>query len=87
MQMKTLASREVQNNFGQVANLVIAGEEVVVTQYNRPTLMIVPYEVGKEAMRLYRAEQMVKFMQSMETSKEAEDLTMEDINRLVHELR
>jgi prevent-host-death family protein len=85
--MKTLASREVQNNFGQVANMVIAGEEVVVTQYNRPTLMIVPYEIGKEAMRLYRAEQMERFMRGMDTNKAAEDLSMEDINRLVHELR
>jgi antitoxin (DNA-binding transcriptional repressor) of toxin-antitoxin stability system len=85
--MKTLPSREVQNNFGQVANMVIGGEEVIVTQYNRPTLMIVSYEIGKEAMRLYRAEQMIRFMQSMETNKEAEELTMEDINRLVHELR
>lgn len=87
MLMKTLPSREVQNNFGQVANMVIGGEEIVVTQYNRPTLMIVPYEIGKEAMRLYRAEQMVKFMKNMETNQEAEELTMEDINRLVHELR
>ena len=85
--MKTLASREVQNNFGQVANMVIAGEEVVVTQYNRPTLMIVPYEIGKEAMRLYRAEQMERFMRGMDTNEAAEDLSMEDINRLVHELR
>lgn len=85
--MKTLPSREVQNNFGQVANMVIGGEEVIVTQYNRPTLMIVPYEIGKEAMRLYRAEQMTRFMQSMGINKEAEELTMEDINRLVHELR
>jgi prevent-host-death family protein len=85
--MKTLASREVQNNFGQVANIVIAGEEVVVTQYNRPTLMIVPYEIGKEAMRLYRAEQMERLMRGMDTNKAAEDLSMEDINRLVHELR
>jgi antitoxin (DNA-binding transcriptional repressor) of toxin-antitoxin stability system len=67
--------------------MVIGGEEIVVTQYNRPTLMIVPYEIGKEAMRLYRAEQMVRFMKNMETNKEAEELTMEDINRLVHESR
>jgi antitoxin (DNA-binding transcriptional repressor) of toxin-antitoxin stability system len=87
MLMKTLPSREVQNNFGQVANMVIGGEEIVVTQYNRPTLMIIPYEIGKEAMRLYRAEQMVRFMKNMETNKEAEELTMEDINRLVHESR
>ena len=85
--MKTLPSKEVQNRFGQVTNMVLRGEDVVVTQYGEPTLMIVPYEVGTEAMRLYKAEQMKSFMQSMETSKAAEDLSFDDINRMVHELR
>ncbi|MEZ5536276.1 MAG: hypothetical protein R3F02_11715 [Thiolinea sp.] len=85
--MKTLPSKEVQNRFGQVANMVLRGEDVVVTQYGQPTLMIVPYEVGTEAMRLYKAEQMKNFMQNMKTSDVAEDLSFEDINRMVHELR
>lgn len=85
--MKTLPAREVQNNFGQVTNTVLRGEEVVVTQYNKPTLMILPYEIGLEAMRLYKAEQMIRFMRSMKTNQTAEELTMEEINRLVHELR
>lgn len=87
MPMKTLPAREVQNNFGQVTHTVLRGEEVVVTQYNKPTLMILPYEVGLEAMRLYRADRMIQFMKNMTTNDEAEKLTMEDINRLVHELR
>lgn len=85
--MKTLPSKEVQNRFGQVANMVLRGEDVVVTQYGEPTLMIVPYDVGTEAMRLYKAEQMKNFMQSMETNTAAEDLSFDDINRMVHELR
>jgi len=87
MLMKTLPAREVQNKFGEVTNMVLRGEEIVVTQYKRPTLMILPYEIGKEAMRLYRAEQMIQFMKSMKTNEAAEELTMEEINRLVHELR
>lgn len=85
--MKTLPSKEVQNRFGHVTNMVLRGEDVVVTQYGEPTLMIVPYDVGTEAMRLYKAEQMKNFMQSMETNKAAEDLSFDDINRMVHELR
>ncbi len=85
--MKTLPSKEVQNRFGQVANMVLRGEDVVVTQYGEPTLMIVPYDVGAEAMRLYKAEQMKNFMQSMEASEAAENLSVDDINRMVHELR
>ncbi len=85
--MKTLPSKEVQNRFGQVANMVLRGEDVVVTQYGEPTLMILPYDVGTEAMRLYKAEQMKQFMQGMKTSEAAEALSLEDINRMVHELR
>lgn len=87
MLVKTLPSREVQNKFGEVSNRVLSGEGIIVTQYNRPTLMILPYQVGKEAMRLYKAEQMVQFMKNMTTNADAEALTMEDINALVHELR
>ncbi len=85
--MKTLPIREVQHQFGQISHLVRSGEEVIVTQHKEPTLMILSYEVGKEAMRLYRAEQMIRFMQAMTTSPQADALTMEDINCLVHELR
>lgn len=82
-----LASREVQNSFGQVANMVLRGEDVVVTQYGRPTLAIVPYDVWKEAMRLYKVAQMKQYMDALKTNPEAEKLTLDDINKLVHELR
>ena len=82
-----LASGEVKNKFGQVTNMVLRGEDVVVTQYGTPTLMILPYDVGTEALRLYRAKQMKAFMQNMETSNEADQLSFDDINKMVHDLR
>ena len=54
--MKTLASRAVQNNFGGIADIVKSGEPVTVTQHGRPTLMILPYAQGQEALRLLAAQ-------------------------------
>lgn len=86
--MKTLSSVEVQNRFGSIANIVKSGEPVVVTQYGTPTMMILPYSLADQALRDYNARKLVQFMDAMPpTSKEAPNLTIEQINALVHELR
>ncbi len=90
--MKTLSSAEVQSRFGSIANLVKAGEPVAVTQYGTPTLMILPYALAEEALRSHRARQLVSFMDAMaeseaSTSHESPELTLEQINALIHELR
>ncbi len=86
--MKTLPSVEVQNRFGAIANIVKSGEPVAVTQYGEPTLMILPYKVAEIALRLYQAQAMTDFMGNMApVNPNAPDLSAEDINDLVHELR
>lgn len=85
--MKMLGSREVQNKFGEVSNMVLRGDDIVVTQYGKPTLAIVRYEVWEDAMRLYKAAKMKQYMEALETSEAAESLSLDDINQLVHELR
>lgn len=86
--MKTFPSVEVQNKFGSVANIVKGGEVVAVTQYGTPTLMILPYKLATEALREYNARRLVQFMEAMPVADaEAPELTLEEINKLVHELR
>lgn len=86
--MKTLSSAEVQNRFGSIANIVKGGEPVAVTQYGTPTMMILPYAMATEALRDYKARQWVQFMDAMPSaSPEAPELTPEQLNELVHELR
>ena len=48
--MQTLPSVEVKNKFGKVARTVNQGEPVTVTQYGESTMMILPYQLAKEAM-------------------------------------
>lgn len=88
--MKTLASRTVQNNFGGIADIVKSGEPVTVTQHGRPTLMILPYAQGQEALRLLAAQRMSEFLDGLpreSVDPSAPPLTQKDINALVHELR
>lgn len=86
--MKTLPSGEVQNKFGGVANIVKRGESVTVTQYGTPTMMILPFDLAEAALRAYHGKQMVQFMDDMPPADaNAPELTLEEIDRLVHELR
>lgn len=86
--MKTISSVEVQNRFGAIANIVKSGEPVAVTQYGTPTLMILPYAMATEALRDYKARQWAQFMEAMPTANpDAPQLTAEQLNELVHELR
>ena len=86
--MKTLPSVEVQNKFGAIANIVKSGEPVAVTQYGTPTMMILPYALAMDALREYNARHLVQFMNSMPSANPgAPELSLEEINALVHELR
>jgi prevent-host-death family protein len=88
MTMKTLSSVEVQNRFGSIANIVKSGEPVAVTQYGTPTMMILPYALATEALRDYNARKLVQFMDVMPSANaDAPNLTQEQLNKLVHELR
>jgi antitoxin (DNA-binding transcriptional repressor) of toxin-antitoxin stability system len=88
MVMKTRSSVEVQNRFGSIANIVKGGEPVAVTQYGTPTMMILPYALAAEALRDYNARKLVQFMDSMPAANaDAPELSLEEVNKLVHELR
>lgn len=86
--MLTMPSVGVQNKFGSISRAVIGGEAVTVTQYGQPTMMILPYTVAKEALRLYKAHNAIAFMDALPPAHaDAPELSLENINKLVHELR
>jgi prevent-host-death family protein len=83
-----MSSVEAQNNFGNVATLVKEGEPVTVTQYGKPTMLILPYQVGADALRQYNARRMAHFMDSMPLANPgAPELTDDELTNLIHELR
>ena len=88
MTIITMPSVGVQNKFGSVARIVARGEAVTVTQYGEPTMMILPFDVAQEALKAYKAQKMIRFMDAMPpVSSDAPDLSLGDFAALVHELR
>ena len=85
--MQTFSSRELQTRFGAVLD-VAKREPVTGTQYGRPSVMIVPFEIGQEAVRLHSASRLADFLAAMPPAKAgAPQLSEADINRIIHELR
>ncbi len=84
--MKTLPSAEVQNHFGEVLDLA-KRDPITVTQYGRPVVTMMRYEDAQVALRLLAGQKMSRFLQALPVNPEAEALSDEQINRLVHELR
>jgi antitoxin (DNA-binding transcriptional repressor) of toxin-antitoxin stability system len=86
--MQTIPSVGVQNRFGSIARMVARGEHITVTQYGEPTMMILPYEMAQGAIKAYKAQKMIDFMDALPAvDSTAPDLSLADINALVHELR
>ncbi|MBU0656943.1 MAG: type II toxin-antitoxin system prevent-host-death family antitoxin [Gammaproteobacteria bacterium] len=94
--MQVLPAAEIKNRFGRISNIVKSGEPVTITQYGEPTMMLLPLKIAQEALRLYYASQqgkaengLLKWLEArkQEVSPEEETLSIEEINKLVHELR
>ena len=87
--MQTLTSAKVQANFGAAADLAKSGEVVTITQYGRPALMLFSYKEGEELLRLRAAAELGRYFEGRaNTMPHGEpELSMDDINQLVHASR
>lgn len=84
MAMKTLSSREVQKNFGSVADLVTSGEGVSVTRYGRPAFYILPKSTDTEAfVRRMASKRLSTMLKSAKPNPAAKALTQADVNQLI----
>jgi len=67
--------------------MVRGGEPVAVTQHGTPTLMILPYDMATAALRSYRSRKLVQLMDEAPASSGSSELSLDQINQLVHEFR
>ena len=86
MSNKIIASREVQTRFGAVLDTA-KREPVTVTQYGRPVVTMMSFEMAEEAQRALAGRRMSEFLRRLPRVEAAEALTDEEVNALVHELR
>ena len=84
--MQTLTSYGVQTLIGAVLDLA-ESEPITVTQYGHLSV-IVPIEIGQEAVRQHNSLRFADFLDAMPPPiAAAPELDMEAVNQLVHELR
>ena len=86
MSNKTIASREVQSRFGAVLDAA-KREPVTVTQYGRPVVTMMNFELAEEAQRALAGRRMSDFLRRLPQVQAAEALSDEDVTALVPELR
>jgi prevent-host-death family protein len=84
--MQTLTSRDVQTRFGAVLDLA-KREPITITQYGRPVIVMMSFEEAKQLQSLRAERRFGDFMAHLPASAAAEQLSDEDITKLVHELR
>jgi antitoxin (DNA-binding transcriptional repressor) of toxin-antitoxin stability system len=86
MTMKTLSSREVQKNFGSVADLVSSGENIRVTKYGRPAFFIIPETSDtEEILRRMAGKRLSKMLRNSTPTAAASVLSQVDVNTLIDE--
>lgn len=84
--MQTLTSRDVQTRFGAVLDLA-KREPITITQYGRPVIVMMSVEEALQLQSLRAERRFGDFMSTLPTNPAAEQLSDEDITKLVHELR
>ena len=87
--MQTVTSGKVQASFGEIADIAKSGEVVTITQYGRPTLLLMRYQDGIEAIRAAAGKKAVSWLdeRAQNLPKAAQELTQEELNDLIDEAR
>ncbi len=84
--MQILTSRDVQTRFGAVLDLA-KREPITITQYGRPVIVMMSLEEAQQLQSMRAERRFGDFMKTLPTNAAAEQLSDDDITKLVHELR
>lgn len=85
--MLTMTSGKVQTSFGEVADVVKGGEPVTITQYGRPTMLLVRYQDGMEMLRQKASEDLNKWLEAraLDAPEAARSITEEELSTLIED--
>jgi antitoxin Phd len=84
--MPTMTSLEAQNQFGKLIDTA-QREPVTITRRGRPVAMVISIEDMQELLGKNAAAWYENYCKRHANNPRTADLTDEDVNRLVHELR
>jgi antitoxin (DNA-binding transcriptional repressor) of toxin-antitoxin stability system len=82
--VQTLTSRDVQKNFGPVADMVATGQGVRVTKYGRPAFLIIPEsEDSDEILRRVAGRRLTGMLKGGVATPAARALSPDDVRQLI----
>ncbi|OOF57516.1 type II toxin-antitoxin system prevent-host-death family antitoxin [Rodentibacter genomosp. 2] len=80
-----VTSKQFQTRFGEYFDLVKSKTPVAVTQYGRPTVLMMSYADGIEAYRLLSQKRALEILQSL---KPADDVpTQDELDKMIDDER
>jgi antitoxin (DNA-binding transcriptional repressor) of toxin-antitoxin stability system len=87
--MTSFTIEQVQTNFNQAINFVETGKSLTITQDGQPTAILFSFKEGSELLRLRHTTRLDDFYakQIKSLAQSAPVLSMDDINKLIDELR
>ncbi len=87
--MQTISSGKVQTSFGEVADIVKGGEPVTITQYGRPTMLLMRYQDGIELLRGTAGRQLLALFdeRAKNLPQAAKTATLNEVNHLIDKAR
>lgn len=87
--MQIVTSGKVQASFGEIADIAKSGEVVTITQYGRPTLLLMRYQDGIEAIRAAAGKNAVAWLdeRAKNLPKAAQEVTQAELDALIDEAR
>lgn len=86
--MITVPSQKMQTQFSEFADIAQHREPVIITQYNRPTLVLLRYEDNIENMRLAAKMRFIQRLnENARYTTEPTDDEMAELNRLIDDER
>lgn len=87
--MLTVSSQRLQSKFGEISDIVKSREPVLITQYGRPTMMLISYNDDiAELIRQYHAKKLITFLdEQAKISPKDTDEELAEISRLIEEER
>jgi antitoxin (DNA-binding transcriptional repressor) of toxin-antitoxin stability system len=85
MTMQTISSGKVQASFGEVADVAKGGAPVTITQYGRPTMLLVQYLDGVEMMREMAGKRLIELLdeRAKDAPYEARAISDEELQMLI----
>jgi hypothetical protein len=87
--MKPLTVEQVQTNFDQAIEFVETSKSLTITQDGLPTAMLFSFKEGSKLLRLRHAVRLEGYLAARlkNVPQSASELSMDDINKLVAELK